>query len=676
MPITESDIKILASQRMTDTPDGGGRMTSTVVQSGVDNNVFDDVSDLDRVYGNVSLRKVFVGVVTNDTDKYLGARLIIDQAPQDPTVHGLLFAASKPFDTRTEATVKVESYLAPGGFYQGLLYGNHLAGMSALMLIQQPSMALPTIGQRLLLRKNEGLVTEFDQYVRVTDVASVNQVFTDGSGDFVRTLVTCELSDPLREAFNGWQAERIDAGLNFTGKTRLYNTVVADASQYFGIRPLEDAAAIGDFTIRTDSVYSTLLPSSQVETPLADARSNNVSAAMVASGGRVSQAINLAFTTSQRLFIGGGIVPGSLQISGGGVALVDAGGVLKTGTTEVGAIDYENGIASLSQSVFGSTTALTVSYVPGARPDFVSKSVGIPISINNRSLSYVITLGVVPASASLSISYMTGGQWYTLREDGSGAIAGADTSLGAGTLNYTTSTVIVTVGALPDVGSAIVLQWAEQVFAPPANNVDLQNGGRLYFAFNAEGVVGETPAGKMLAPNSVSITWANSGTKTATDNGLGALTGDATGTVDYVRGIVRISPNLLPPAGTVFSLANSVATVASTPAPINVVGGSIGTVVKPYSVSFPLSITVTHSSDGQVANTNVTKTVQALDDGAGHIVFSDGANGNVQVGTVNYTTGALSLSSTVALGAIDSEGATVTTESSHVYTQYVSLTSS
>ncbi len=671
MAITESDIKILASQRMTDTPDGGGRMTGNVVQSGVDNNIFDDVSDLDRVYGNVSMRKVFVGVVTNDTEKYLGARIIIDEAPQDPNVHGLLFAASKPFDTRTEATVKVESYLAPGGFYQGLLYGNHLAGMSSLMLIQQLTQALPTVGQRLLLRKNEGLSTEFDQYVRITDVSSVAQVFTDQSGDFTRTLVSCELSDPLREPFSGWQALRVDTGLEFAGKTRIYNTVVADAAQYFGIRPLEQAAALGDFTIRTDSVYSPLLPSSQVETPLADARSNSVSAAMVAAGGRLTQNINFAFTTSQRLFIGGGIVPGSLSIVGGAVTLTDAGGVLKMAATEVGFVDYENGIAALSQDVFGSTTALAVSYVPGARPEFVSKSVGVPISINNRSLSYVLTLGTVPASASLSVSYMAGGQWYVLREDGSGAISGADSSLGAGTLNYTTSTVIVTVGALPDVGSAIVLQWAEQVFVPPANQVDLQNGGRLYFAFNADGVVGEAPATKMLAPNTVSITWDNSGTKIATDNGLGQLTGDATGTVDYVHGIVRISPNVLPPLGTIYGLANSVATVSTTPSPINVIGGSIGAVAKPFSVSFPLAITVSHTSAGQVANTNVTKTVQAVDDGAGHIVFSDGPNGNVQVGTINYTTGALALSASVGLGSIDTEGAAITETTSRVYTQYI-----
>ena len=68
MPITESDIKLLQSARLTDTPDGGGRMTGNVVQSGVDNNIFDDVSNLDRVYGNVRLRKVLPAVLTNTTD--------------------------------------------------------------------------------------------------------------------------------------------------------------------------------------------------------------------------------------------------------------------------------------------------------------------------------------------------------------------------------------------------------------------------------------------------------------------------------------------------------------------------------------------------------------------------------------------------------------------------------
>lgn len=57
MPITTQDIKLLASERLTDNADVGGRITGTTIQDNFDNNLFDDVADLDRVTGRVSLRK-------------------------------------------------------------------------------------------------------------------------------------------------------------------------------------------------------------------------------------------------------------------------------------------------------------------------------------------------------------------------------------------------------------------------------------------------------------------------------------------------------------------------------------------------------------------------------------------------------------------------------------------
>lgn len=671
MAITEQDIKLLKSARMTDTPDGGGRMTGNVVQSGVDNNIFDDVSNLDRVYGNVSLRKVFGGVFTPTTDKYLGARVILDSAPADPNVHALLFGASSLFDTRTQTSVKVESYLAPGGYYSGLLYGNHLAGMSTLMLIQQQDVALPAIGQVLLLRKNEGLSTEVDQYVRITAIASSVQTFTDAQGDFQRRVLTCSLSDPLRYAFPGFQASRIDADLSFVGYTRVFATVVADASQYYGIRPLATAASPGAFAIKADSVFSPLLPSAQIETPIADARSNSRSSGMVYSGDTLVQTFTMPFHPAQKMFVGGGILPSTLVIERGGVTLLDRGGVLQQDGAPVGAVDHANGIVSLSVDVFGSGGGThTVGYVPAEQMDATSQSHGIAISISNRALNYVTTLYPAPAKGTLLVSYMSGGNWYELADNGDGALTGADPSLGAGTLNYATGTVTVTLGALPDVGSAVVLQWVEPQFAQPTASTDLLLGGKLYFAMNTDGLATEEPGSKALDPGTVSITWADGGTKTTTDNGAGLLTGDATGTVDYARGLVRISPNTLPPAGTVYTLSSS-NTTRTTSTPVATNGGTVAPGLQPRTVSFALSIDVLHTllrSDPAygasntaytVENTPAAKSVQVLDDGSGNLVLGDGLNGLLTVGSVNYATGVISLLGSVAAGPLGLEGAVV-----------------
>ena len=657
MPITENDIKLLKSARMSDTPDGGGRMSADVVQSGVDNNIFDDVSNLDRVYGNVSLRKVFGAVLTNDRDKYLGARVIIDKAPADENVHGLIFDASSLFDTRTQTSVKVESYLAPGGFYQGLLYGNHLAGMSTVMLIQQEDRELPTVGQVLLLRKNEDLPNEFDQYVKITAVTGAVQTFTDASGNFTRRVVTCSISDALREAFPGFQASRIDADLNFTGKTRVFDTVVADASQYYGIRPLETAASIGAFTIKADSAYSPLLPSAQVETPIADARSNGVSNALASTGGPVTQTFTLNFNTTQQLFIGGGVLPGSLTIVGGSVTLTDDGGVLKNGGADVGTVDYENGIASLSTNVFGTST-FTVTYTPAAVAQFINQSRGIAIGLPNRALSYVLTLGTPPAPGSLSVSYMVAGRWYVLRDNGTGGVLGATSALGAGTINYTTGTLAVTLGALPDVGGALVVQWAEDALAVPQSNTEVLNGGKVYFPINSAGALSEAPA-TPFAPNTITITWTHDGsTKTATDDGNGNLTGDATGKVNYANGVAFLSPTQLPAVGTVFSLAQSHRPSLPAPIPITTSGGNLGANVAPLSVRFEIDVlfSYTHSEPGvssKVLPPQATVRLPVQDNGAGQLVMNvtpftgGGLYGTfVTVGTINYTTGDVVLSAT------------------------------
>lgn len=90
MAIVEADIKLLKSERMTDEADGGGFMTGTVVADGVENNLFPDISDADRTFGRVQLRKVYAAVTSNDTDTFLGAHVILDEPPADPAASALM----------------------------------------------------------------------------------------------------------------------------------------------------------------------------------------------------------------------------------------------------------------------------------------------------------------------------------------------------------------------------------------------------------------------------------------------------------------------------------------------------------------------------------------------------------------------------------------------------------
>ena len=103
MTILSGDIKLLASQRLTDTPDGGGRVTGHEIVSGEHNSLFPDVSDLDRAYGVVNLRKAFLAVQTDDTDTYYGANTTVLLPPSDPSVGLCLMSTGDHHDTRAEA---------------------------------------------------------------------------------------------------------------------------------------------------------------------------------------------------------------------------------------------------------------------------------------------------------------------------------------------------------------------------------------------------------------------------------------------------------------------------------------------------------------------------------------------------------------------------------------------
>lgn len=654
MPILSGDIKLIKSQVMADVPEGGGGPTSQVIADGVSNAIFPDVSSVDRAGGRVNLRQVHAAVQTDDTDTFFGANLIIAEPPQDPRVSVTLFATDQPFDRRTDAQSRVESYLALGSRYGGLLFGTHLTGMMTVSLIQQQDRPLPAIGTVLVLLKNAGLVSEVQQYVRITAVSSAILTFTDGSGDFQRRVVTCNISDPLRYDFPGFDAVRQDASVSYTGKTETYQTIVANAARYYGVKPLAQAASIGAYTVQVGTPYSSLIPSAQIETPIADARTNSKSAMLVSTGSPVVLSTVRVLPT-QNVFIGGGVLPGSFTAVAGAVTVTDANGRLIVAGTEIGRIDYENGTLTADTNVFGGAGTMTVTYTPAASPVTVQKSQGIPITISNRSLSYVVTLGSNVARASVMVSYLAMGSWYVLRDEG-GAVRGTDTAYGVGTINYTTNTLTLTLGALPDVGSSIIIQWAVDAATVQAADIPLRNGSKLY---------ADISIGEAIAPNTLTMTWAHGGTKTATDDGTGQLTGDATGTVDYKAGRVVFTPTTLPPVGTVLNMTPTSTTQTVVP-DLSCVVATVGT---GYSVTGGFGVPVAEGTVQIVVPTTASASfvypsmnageivwwttsigaafdVVATDDGSGNIVV-----GGATLGTINYTTGGFSFTTTVSVAS-------------------------
>ncbi|MDE1714948.1 hypothetical protein PWG14_20885 (plasmid) [Chromobacterium amazonense] len=549
MSITDSAIQLLASERLTDFDDGGGMMTGNVVVDGASNNLFDDISELDRTYGRVSLRKCFAAVRTALADTYFGSHVILDAPPADPRVSVTLFTSGSWNDKRANARDFVERYLARGGRWQGYLWERQLAGQRVIQIWQRERVELPAVGSVLCLVNDADKPSEVEQYVRITRVNAVIREFTQEGGSsgqpitYRVRIVTCDISDPLRYDFIGAPVSPFDNVAQASSRAVILQTVVADAAKYYGAAKLVRPAKLGDLRIRVESIFSQLVPSARAETPIVDVNAAGDSIALVKSGQALRFDYGAMLSPTIPLYVGGSILPGTLQITGPGYRLTDAGGQLLSGSAAIGAVDYARGVVSIVPGGSSYAGAKSVQFGPAGSPSRVMDTSSIDITLENRGFSYAMTLPVTPTPGSLLVSYMTQGRWYDLRDDGSGALRGEDASFGAGNINFGTGTVLVTLGALPDVGSVVLLSWAT-----PTNY------------FNRAGLAVRRPAIEVtlerspVQPGTLTITWPDgNATRTARDDGNGAITGDASGTIRYSTGEVRIEPAAAPLGGAVLS---------------------------------------------------------------------------------------------------------------------------
>ncbi|WAR42941.1 hypothetical protein [Methylomonas rapida] len=534
MTILANDIKLMKADTMSDVAEGGGAMTGQPILDGVSNNMFDDVSTLDRVYGAVHLRKAFGAVQTANQDKYYGAHAIISKLPGDQKIGVNLFNTGDWFDRRPVAASRIENYRAQGPIYAGFLWGTQYMGSRAVTIFQGVTAPLPGIGDVLLLVASGG-----SQYIRIVDLEYSDQQFTDDKGTFTRRIIEIEISDVLQRDFVGAEMSRFDT---LSPAAKIYKTVVANAARYYSARPLALAANLNAVEIKVDSVYSQVVPASQAERALVDVESASIAApVMDAAQTTTSFSTGITFQANSTLYLGSPCVPGSLVISGG-ASLTDNAGKVLSGSTVVGSIDYAEGLITFAPTspTYGSTK--TVVFRPAAAPAMPADTDAIPVTAANRGYVWALTLTPAPKPGALRVSYRAMDKWYELRDNGSGGLIADEAGIGTGTVNYVTGGVSITTAALPDVGSEIMFAWGQAADYFNRSNLAI---GKVTFTHQL-GNMG-------FAPETLVITWNDGSACTATVNASGVISGDATGNVNLVTGVVSFSPNSLPLGGTTFT---------------------------------------------------------------------------------------------------------------------------
>ena len=632
MPIETNNLVLYKSERLTDTSDGGGKYSGQVVEDGISNNLFPDVSELNRAVGNVSMRKIFPAVNNNDTDALMGSTVFISKNPDDPNVSALLFSTRSHTDTRDSAKNRLENYLAKGAQAVGSLLDTAYSGMKSIQVAMSKNESENSVGDTIVLVANEGLPTEITQFIRLTDVLTKAAYVRVSNMDVEYKIATYSFQDALSRDFIGVSATQWYN--NTKPATTLRETVVADSGKYCASVKLNNDVSVGSFTVEASSIFSQLIPSNQTETPLLDLNALSENVALVAgNSGTITTQFTTNVNTSQSLYIGSSVMPASVAFTLFGQDIVDSGGVLRTlSGTQVGTIDYQTGHIVWTNAIGTGTVSISLTFMPAAMPTQPFESYALPVTANNQGTNWNGVLLPIPAPGALSISYMAQGKFYTLKDNGTGRLVGASDSLGSGSINYQTGTWLLTTGALPDVGTPILLLWGTPIATFARANLPV-----LPAAIEFD--LGQVA----IAASSVSVTWLLDGvSKTASSNAQGQFTGDATGSINYASGVGKLIPNKLPQKNTAFNFVfnygdpktqtvSAVTPNLSQKLTFNIGAGSA---IQPNSVELQIPVS---GGTGSTVFQTVTLFDVPLDSTTGNLVDR---LGNVQ-GTITYATGAV-----------------------------------
>ena len=542
MPIETNNLVLYKSERLTDTSDGGGKYSGQIVLDGESNNLFPDVSELDRTMGRVSLRKIFAAVNNNDTESLIGSTVFISKNPDDPNVSALLFSTKSHTDTRDAAKNRLENYLAKGAQAVGSLLDTAYSGMKSFQVVMDKNETENSVGDTIVLVVNEGTVNEFAQYVRITSVETRTATLRVNNSNIEYKIATYSFQDPLSRDFVGVTASQWYN--NVKPATTLRDSIVADAGVYNASVGLADDVAVGSFTVQAESIFSQLIPSSQAETPLLDLNAVSENPALIAgNSGTITTQFTTNVNTAQALYLGSSVMPASVSFTLFGQNITDNGGTLRTATgTQVGTIDYQTGRIVWTNAIGSGNATISITFKPASAPVQPFESYALPVTQSNQGTNWTGVLVPIPAPGALSVSFMAQGKFYVLKDNGTGRLVGANESFGSGSINYSTGSWLLTTGALPDVGTPILLQWGSPITTFARADLSVAPAGVDFQLFH-NGIV------------SLTATWPLNGeTKTATVNSAGQFTGDATGFMTFNTGKGRLIPNKLPQKNTVFTL--------------------------------------------------------------------------------------------------------------------------
>lgn len=620
MAINAADVKLMRAERNTDESDGGGMMTGTPLVSGDINNLWPDISHNGQVRGGLDLRKVFGAVRSANADAFLGSGFMIVKDAVSDYISTMLFPTGSHYDERDQARELIEQFVVLGRRSALRPVGTQRIGQTAIVVYADRQTDAPAIGEVLFLISGDD-----EQPVKVIDVSVVSQSYTyvNEQGAFLEYNayeMTLKISQPLQYEFRG-----SDPAPAVNHSTEIYKTQSNSNAKYYGIRPLAQAASVGDSSVFVDTIFQPIIPAATSEVALIDQIPGVVvKPVQPARGSSLTRSLG-TLSGSKTITLPTAWVPGSMQISVASSEYVEDGDEVQliSGSNYLSEVSLSPASGLLQFTVSGSRS-VTLEYVPGAAVELVPFTDSVEINQGNRQLTYTEQLVPAPYPGSLRIEFMYLGDWYTITDNGTGELSGPESS---GTVNNTTGSASFTLPGEPDVGSHIIYTWA-------SSPLRIANTGARSARFELQ-LPGRAVAG------SAQVSWSrNSNDYTATADASDNLSGSA-GRVVGDR--VIFTPANLPTGDVTVNYTLHDGSVQT--ADISVAqrtGGSLTinvgqTNIQPGSLSFSLALSYETEtlSGGTVYSTRIRKTVSLRGRSDGVLQTTSG----LEVGTISAAAG-------------------------------------
>lgn len=647
MPILAADIKLLESERLTDTDDGGGRATGREIRSGDINAVFPPIDRIDQAFGNFSARKLYGGPLTDNTDMYHGAHSAIIEDAKDPMINLLMVDTKSDADTLREMKNYVESYQSKGARKEFRLWGDHLQFSQTLTLFAPIAERAPKIGDVLFLIHP---VSAQEQAVRVKTVTDelrdMAEMIGSASAAYQVRRIQIQIAGQLESAYPGtqpdyyWVAPRA---------TVIFDAVANSGIRYFGVKKLAKAVAAGVSVVNVGNPFLPLAPTGKVSQSYPDRKPFGGFGAFFKFSNRVSENLNVSS-------LGNGVFrcvtlrsPVDSLITISGTVYQDTGSGdcrLISGTENCNYVRVNRETALIEfQMKSGSVSQITVDWQPAAKFTGDVLSAYIQITPQTQRNVYLFDTGAIqPMPSTTRVSYRALGRWYEARDNGAGVLVGDAT----GRVDYQTGTIDISLPVLPDLDSVVMCHWSAQGGIYTETAVNKTQDVELEITYNTESVITQ---------GSLRVSWRSGSTDIAVTDTGGSLVdsgGKKHGIVYYNERRIVLKTESRPTPGAAMTVRyreNTTQTlVIESP---SVSGGNVSFTLAQLPIPGGLSFNVkTQQAHDQVSGGSISSGVISdqirtyIDDGLGKIYTASSAgllNASSLVGSVNYNTGTVTL---------------------------------